>query len=200
MAAPTDIDVTTYLPATFTAPGLTEQEFLAWCNKFPDAMVEYTPEETILIMPPTDPESGGRVAEIQFELESWNRPLRKGRVVGPDTGFFFPKGSRRAPDVTWFNLARWQAARQPGRRFPTFAPEFVIEVLSPTDRLRPLREKMVEYIDNGVELGWLIDPFERTVEIYRPNREPELLTNPASVIGDGPVTGFTLPLERVFAV
>jgi Uma2 family endonuclease len=83
--------------------------------------------------------------------------------------------------------------------FPAFAPDFVIEVRSRHDRLATARAKMQEYIANGVQLAWLIDPFRRTVEIYRPGRAPEVLVNPRSVAGEGPVKGFVLKLERVFA-
>ena len=92
---------------------------------------------------------------------------------------------------------RWRAAQTPGTLFPKFAPDFVIEVRSPAQRARPLREKMVEYMENGVKLGWLIDPIERTVTIYRPGREPEVLDNPATVAGEGPVEGFVLSLDRI---
>ena len=81
--------------------------------------------------------------------------------------------------------------------FPVFAPEFVIEVLSPTDRRRTAAEKMQEYIDNGVQLGWLLDPFERTVAIYRPGQAPQVLERPQSVAGEGPVSGFVLKLDQI---
>lgn len=119
-------------------------------------------------------------------------------MIGPDGGFRLPGGSRRSPDASWFEEARYRAAEQPDLVFPPFAPEFVIEVRSPGDSRRVLREKMQEYMDNGVLLGWLIDAIDRSVEIYRAGREPELLNNPATVIGDGPVAGFSLALDRVF--
>ena len=84
-----------------------------------------------------------------------------------------------------------------GERFPVFAPDFVIEVRSPDDRLRALRGKMEDYIANGVQLAWLIDPVERTVAIYRPGQPPQVLNNPASVAGEGPVAGFVLNLDRI---
>ena len=186
------------LPATFTAPGISEEEFLALCEKFPDATLEYAPDGTIHIMPPTDPESGKVVAYVVRMLGNWADEQGRGSVVGPDGGFRFPGGSRRSPDATWFDEARWQIARKPRVRFPTFAPEFVIEVRSPDDRMALLREKMDEYIANGVQLAWLIDPKERTVAIYRPGRAPEVLANPASVSGEGPVAGFVLTLDRIF--
>ena len=118
--------------------------------------------------------------------------------MGPDGGFRLPSGSRRSPDAAWFDSIRWEAAAEPGLVFPTFAPEFVIEVRSPHDRIRTLHDKMAEYMENGVQLAWLIEPAERRVTIYRPGREPESLDNPASVLGEGPLAGFELKLEYVF--
>ena len=195
----TELRIEDMLPATFTAPGLTEEQFLALCQKFPDAFLEYTADGTVIVMPPTDPESSARVAYVTQKLGEWAERQGSGIVIGPDGGFFFRRGSRRSPDAAWFDKARWEAARQPGVFFPVFAPEFVIEVRSRSDRLRTLREKMEEYIANGVLLAWLIDRFEKSVIIYRPQREPETLANPREVRGEGPVEGFVLSLERVFA-
>jgi len=130
-------------------------------------------------------------------LSNWAEAHGKGDWCGPDTGFRFPDGSRLAPDAAWFDAARFAKAEQSGERFPVFAPEFVIEVRSPDDRLRPLREKMETYLANGVQLGWLIDPMERTVTIYRPAQPPQVLNHPASVEGEGPVAGFVLNLDRI---
>jgi Uma2 family endonuclease len=193
------LEIEKLLPAEFTAPGLTEAEFLAFCDKFPDCLLEYTAEGVVIVMPPTDPENSERVVETVAQLRNWAREHGPGHVMGPDGGFFLANGARRSPDAAWFDAARWKAAQTPGTRFPMFAPEFVIEVRSPSQRIRPLREKMEEYIANGVQLGWLIDPMDRTVTIYRPGRVPETLTNPASVAGEGPVAGFRLNLERILA-
>ena len=197
MPVQTTFDITTMLPATFTAPRLSESQFLAFCAEFPDCLLEYTAEGTLIIMPSTDPMSGARVAHVVRQLGNWAEQERSGTVVSPDTGFFFRKGSRRSPDATWFSDRRWQEAQTPGMVFPVFAPDFVIEVLLPTDRRRTLREKMQEYIDNGVQLGWLIDPFERSVTIYRPGQAPEVLAHPKSVAGEGPVAGFVLQLDQI---
>ena len=102
----------------------------------------------------------------------------RGIVVGADAGFFFADGSRRSPDAAWFERIAGGKSQKKGTRFPRFAPEFVIEVRSPEQRARPLREKMEEYIANGVQLGWLIDPIAHSVEIYRPGPRPEILDNP----------------------
>ena len=185
------------LPVTFTAPGLSEKEFLALAAEFPDAFLEYTAEGTIIIMPSTDPESSERVTEVLGQLWAWARERRYGRVSGPDGNFLLPNGARRGPDAAWYDTARWEAAKKPGTRIPVFAPEFVIEVRSPEQRARPQREKMEEYIANGVQLGWLIDPIGHTVTIYRSGRDPEVLDNPSSVAGEGPVEGFVLNLDRI---
>jgi Uma2 family endonuclease len=186
-----------HLPATLTAPGLSEADFLALAEEFPDCFLEYTAEGTVLIMPPTDPETGACVARVTRRLGNWAEDRGRGIVTGADAGFFFPDGSRRSPDAAWFDAARWRKSQKKGTRFPTFAPEFLIEVRSAEQRARPLREKMEEYMANGVQLGWLIDPIKNTVEIYRPGRDPEILNNPATVSGEGPVEGFVLDLKGI---
>lgn len=196
MVVHTAFNIASVLPATFTSPGLSEAQFLALCDEFPDCMLEYTADGTVIVMPPTDPENSARVAHTVRRLGNWAE-AHGGIVIGPDGGFFLPDGSRRLPDAAWFDSARWEAAKTPGRRFPVFAPEFLIEVRSPEQRARPLREKMEEYIANGVQLAWLIDPMEHTVTIYRPGRAAEILDRPASVAGEGPVAGFLLSLDGI---
>jgi Uma2 family endonuclease len=196
MAVHTAFNIAALLPATLTAPGLSEAQFLALCDEFPDCTLEYTTDGVVIVMSPTDPESSARVAETVRQLANWVA-VRGGLVIGPDGGFFFRDGSRRSPDAAWFDSARWQAAKTPDRRFPVFAPEFLIEVRSPEQRARPLREKMDEYMTNGVQLAWLIDPIDHTVTIYRQGRAAEIIERPASVAGEGPVDGFVLSLEGI---
>lgn len=190
-------EIDKYLPITLTAPGMTEGEFHELLAKFPDAMVEYSADGTVTVMPPTDPKSGSRVHQVGKQLGVWADKHGKGIVCGPDSGFRLRDGSRLAPDAAWFDARRWAEAEQSGERFPVFAPDFVVEVRSPDDRIRALREKMESYIVNGVQLGWLIDPKERSVTVYRPAKAPQVLNNPASIAGEGPVEGFVLDLARV---
>jgi Uma2 family endonuclease len=185
-----------HLPASFYAPGLSEEQFLALFEKYPDFFLEYTTDGMVLLMPPTDPESAERVNEVGYQLTHWTK-AHGGHVIGANGLFFLPNGARRGPDAAWWDDARWQATKNPKTRYPMFAPDFVIEVRSPAQRARPLREKMTEYIENGVKLGWLIDPIDRSVTIYRPEREPEVLANPKSVSGEGPIEGFVLNLDRI---
>ena len=188
------IDLEDFLPATFTAPELTDEQFLAWCELFPDARLEYTEEGEIFVIPPTDLMNSARVARVVQRLRNWADQTGRGEVAGPDGGVRLPTRARRAPDATWFE--NYPETKQ---RFPVFAPQFVIEVRSPDDRIRRLREKMERYIAAGVLLAWLIDPIDRSVTIYRWDREPEVLTNPASVAGEGPVESFVLDLAGIIS-
>lgn len=192
MAIQAAINLEDFLPATFTAPELTDEQFLALCELFPDATLEYTEEGEIIATPPADFHSSARRVMVVHRLLNWVDKTGRGRVCGPDAGFRFPTHARRSPDASWFE-------DYPGtkKRFPVFAPQFVIEVRSPDDRIARLRDKMQRYIAAGVLLAWLIDPIERTVTIYRPNRDPETLKNPKSVAGEGPVEGFVLDLSDI---
>ena len=179
-------------------PRLSEAEFLLLAEQLPDWILEYSADGQLTFMPPTDPITSERNATIVHRLKAWAQETGRGVVSGPDGGFKLPDGSRMAPDAAWFERQRWQAAQVPDARFPVFAPEFIIELRSPSDRRQTLEEKMQSWVANGVLLGWLVDPIERTVTIYRPGREAELVQNPAVVAGDGPLEGFLLPLAGIF--
>jgi Uma2 family endonuclease len=192
MAAQPTINLGDLLPATFTALELTDEQFLALCEQFPDATLEYTEDGEVIVMPPTDPLSSARVARVVQRLANWADQARRGVVCGPDGGFRLPTRARRSPDAAWF-----EGYPSTDQRIPIFAPQFVIEVRSPDDRIARLRDKMQRYIAAGVLLAWLIDPIERSVTIYRPDREPEVLANPTSIAGEGPIDGFVLDLEGI---
>lgn len=192
MAAHTTINLADLLPATFTAPELTDEQFLALCEQFPDATLEYTEDGEVIVTPPTDPLSSARVGLVVYQLIDWSKKGGRGMVCGPGAGFRLPSRARRSPDTAWF-----EGYPSTDQRFPIFAPQFVIEVRSPDDRIARLRDKMQRYIHAGVLLAWLIDPLECSVTIYRPNREPEVLVKPGSVAGEGPVDGFVLTLDGI---
>jgi len=179
----------TYLPLTLNAPGLTDAQFQAFCEEYSDYFLEYTAEGELIIMPPTDPETSATNAEIARQLGNWAYLRRDGKVTEATGGFKLPNGARRSPDAAWISRARLDARR---------CPEFIIELLSPFDRPKRAHAKMLEWVANGVELGWLIDPRKRTVAVYRPDREPEVLTGVEEVAGEGPVEGFTLDLLSVW--
>jgi Uma2 family endonuclease len=188
-----------YLPATLTASLMTDEEFVEFCARYPDYFIEMSAEGDIFIMPPSDFFTSAQVGEIFGQLRDWSRANRRGWVTESSGGFVLPNGARRAPDVAWFPSDKpGIPARKKRPRFPHFAPDFVIELRSPDDRLSRLRPKMREWIDNGSSLAWLVDPERRAVEIYRPGREPETLVDVETVAGEGPVEGFALDLRPVW--
>ena len=180
-----------YMPLTLTAPGITDEQFEEFCAKYEDYRVEYTAEGDLLVMPPTDPETSSRNLQIAAQLMMWALSNNKdGLATESSGGFTLPSGARLSPDASW--ISRDRLRQKP------MCPEFVIELLSPTDRLKTAHRKMEEWIANGALLGWLIDPKKQSVSIYRPGREPETLTGILQLAGEGPVEGFVLELERIW--
>jgi Uma2 family endonuclease len=188
-----------FLPATLTAPPMTDEEFAQFCAEHPDLFFEMTAEGELIVMPPTYSVTGARNSEINKQLGVWAERDSAGITLDSSTGFVLPNGARRSPDASWTpksEIAKLSPESRNG--FWHLCPAFVIELRSNSDRLRVVREKMREYIANGAQLGWLIDPQTRIVEIYRQNREPELLENQESIVGEGPVEGFVLTLRTVW--
>jgi Uma2 family endonuclease len=194
-------DVDAYAPVVLHSPPMSEEEFIEFCEKYEDFRIEYdAPAEEIIIMPPTDEGSSFRNSDITRQLGNWARRDGRGRVYDSSGGVLLPNGSRRSADAAWVEKARVKEARrrEPRRSWPVLCPDFVIELRSPSDRLKQLRAKMEEWIENGAQLGWLINARNRTVTIYRPGREPEVLTNPDRVEGEGPVKGFVLEMAEIW--
>jgi len=188
-----------YLPATLTSPPMTDEEFVEFCAQFPDCFIEMSAEGEILIMPPSDCLTSAQISKIVQQLSNWSDANRRGWVTESSGGFVLPNGARRAPDVAWFPGDRPGVPDRNRRpRFPRFAPDFVVELRSPDDRLSRLRPKMREWIENGALLAWLVDPERRVVEIYRPGLEPKTLADVETIAGEGPVEGFVLDLRRVW--
>ena len=188
-----------YLPATLTSPPMTDEEFVEFCAQFPDCFIEMSAEGEIVIMPPSDCLTSAQIGKIVQQLNNWSDANRRDWVTESSGGFVLPNGARRAPDVAWFPGDRPGVPDRKRRpRFPHFAPDFVVELRSPDDRLSRLRPKMREWIENGALLAWLIDPERRVVEIYRPGLEPETLADVETIAGEGPVAGFVLDLRRVW--
>ncbi len=182
----------TYLPVSLSVPGITDEQFQEFCEQYADYRLEYTAEGELLIMPPTDPETSARNAMIVYLLIQWALKNGRGTVTDSSGGFKLPNGARMAPDAAWISRDRF--ARKP------ICPEFVIELASPSDKLKKVQAKMREWLSNGVELGWLVDPRTQSVTIYRPNREAEVLAGASSVVGEGPIAGFVLDLTAIWAV
>lgn len=179
-----------YLPLTITVPGITDAQFQELCEQYDAYRVEYTAEGELLVMPPTDEETGFRNTEITAQLRNWASSLRIGGVTDSSTGFVLKSGARLSPDAAW--ISRERRGQKPT------CPEFVVELLSPSDRVNKTNAKMREWIKNGALLGWMINPRTRSVTIFRPDREPETRTALTELAGDGPVEGFVLDLRPVW--
>ena len=188
-----------FLPATLTVPPMTDEEFAACCAKHPDLHFEMTAEGELIVMPPTYSDTGACNLETAGILRNWARKDRRGIGCDSSTGFVLPNGARRSPDASWTLKTR---VEQLGSRkrdsFWHLCPDFVIEVRSKSDRLKPLQTKMAEYLSQGAQLGWLIDPQNRSVTIYRPNAEAETRTGLNQIEGEGPLAGFVLDLTYVW--
>ena len=179
---------------------MTDEEFIAFCQQYEDCMVECTAEGEIIIMPPNFSRTGEQNSEIGFQLRMWAKKDGHGRVYDSSAGFRLPNGARRSADASWIRKDRVAALpRKQQEGFYHLCPDFVIELRSATDRINRLKAKMEEYIANGAELGWLIDPKERAVWIYRAGCAAECVVNPEHISGEGPVAGFVLELADVWA-
>jgi len=189
----------TWLPAILTVGPMTDDAFAEFCAEHPDLFFEMTAEGELIVMPPNFTLTDTRNGKIYFQLEAWACRDGGGTVNGPSGGFVLPSGARRSPDAAWTSMTRiGQLDPATLERFWHLCPDFVIELRSHTDRLPVLRAKMREWIDNGAQLAWLIDPERRAVEIYRPGASAEIRPDAQSVEGEGGVAGFTLDLRPVW--
>ena len=180
--------------------GMTDDEYFQFCANNPELRVERTSAGDIVIMPPAGFESGHRNNELSRQLGNWALNDRRGQAFDSNTGYLLPSGAAYAPDASWVLQSRLdKLTRDEKRKFPRLCPDFVIELMSPSDRLSKAKAKMREWIENGVQLGWLLDPDHRTVYVYRPDREPEQLVNPDRLAGEGPVAEFVLVLADIWA-
>lgn len=172
---------------------LTHDQFYELCIANKDIAMERSPKGELIIMPPVGGESGREEAKYIMKLGIWNEKVGLGEVFSSSTVFKLPDGGDRSPDAAWIAQARWDALTlEQKKRFPPLCPDFVIELRSESDRLKPLQEKMQEYLESGLRLGWLINPQDRTVEIYRPREAVEVMGLPATLSGEDVLPGFTL--------
>ena len=178
---------------------MTDEELMRFCAANEMVRVERDANGEIIVMSPSGSEGGGIETDVAVELAIWARKDGRGKVFGSNAGFRLPDGSVRAADAHWVSWPRWNALSEAERKgFAPLCPEFVIEVRSESDRLAELQDKMRMWLANGAEVAWLIDPSRKTVEVYRPGREVEVVEGGSAVEGDGPVAGFVLELGRVW--
>ncbi|MBW4504790.1 MAG: Uma2 family endonuclease [Scytonema hyalinum WJT4-NPBG1] len=190
------MNVTLQLPPVLK---LTDEQFeqLAAANR--DLQLEVTAKGELIIMPPTGGETGNRNFEVYIDLGIWNRQNLLGKAFDSSTGFRLPNGATRSPDASWVKMERWDAlTAAQKKKFLPLCPDFAVELVSESDELEDVQEKMQEYIANGLRLGWLINPKDKQVEIYRPNQEVEILQSPRTLQGEDVLPGFVLDLQPIF--
>lgn len=177
--------------------GLTDKQFFNLCQVNPNWNLERTTQGELVIMPPVGGESGQREAELITDLNLWNRQTNSGVVFSSSTIFSLPNGGDRSPDAAWIEKSRWDSLNEKQKQgFPPICPDFVIELRSQSDALKPLQNKMQEYLASGLKLGWLIDPQNNRVEIYRQGQSAETVNLPAQLLGENTLQGFSLSIQK----
>ncbi|MFN8472931.1 MAG: Uma2 family endonuclease [Anaerolineae bacterium] len=178
---------------------LTPAQFYDMCRANPDLDLEMSAEGEIIIMPPAGSNSSDRNADLTMQLRAWALAEGSGKAYDSSGGFRLPDGAIRSPDASWVLKSRVEHLTTREREgFAPLCPDFVAELRSPTDALETLQDKMAEYIANGARLGWLLDPFDRCVYVYRPDAKIEVVTNADRMSGEPVLPGFTLELERIW--
>lgn len=181
------------------AIALTDEQFFEFCQMNRDFRMERNAQGDLVIMSPTGSETDQRNFNLIVQLGNWAQKDGTGVGFGSSGGFTLPNGAVKSPDAAWILKSRWEAiASEQRKRFAPICPDFVIELQSETNSLQVLQDKMQEYIDNGTNLGWLIDRLQRKVYIYRPNIAVEELDQPATVSGDSVLPGFILDLSQIW--
>jgi Uma2 family endonuclease len=176
---------------------LTDKQFYQLCQNNRELRLERTATGELTIMPPTGWKSGNRNSKLTAQLEIWADADGTGLAFDSSTGFKLPNGADRSPDAAWVKKARIEAIDADPDKFLPLAPDFAVELRSASDSLERLQQKMQEYRDCGVSLGWLIDPQNQRVEIYRPGREVEILASPTNLSGENVLPGFILDLKQI---
>ncbi len=184
---------------TLKIANLTAKDFVQLCEDNRDLRMEREATGEILIMPPTTAWTGNKNGDLYGQLWLWNRQTKLGVTFDSSSGFTLPNGAVRSPDASWVSSDRWNnLSIEEQQAFSQLAPDFVIELRSLSDSLTELQSKMQEYINNGVRLGWLIDPKNKRVEIYQPGQDVVVLNSPATVSGGEILPGFVLDLSTIW--
>jgi Uma2 family endonuclease len=178
---------------------LTDEQFYQLCQDNETLRFERNSKGELIIMPPTGGETSNRNGRLNQQLFNWTDTDGTGIAFDSSGGFKLPNGADRSPDASWVKLECWNALTPEQKtKFAPLCPDFVVELLSPSDSLKDTQEKMKEYRDNGARLGWLINRKSRQVEIYRQGQDVEVLESPASLSGENVLPGFVLNLEPIW--
>lgn len=178
---------------------LDEEQFFQLVAQNPDQPLEQNAQGEVIIMSPTGSAGSRRNNKISQQLANWNDQDHRGEVFDSNSLFRFPKGAALSPDASWVEKSRWdELTEEEQESIAPVCPNFVIELRSKTDRLKTLQDKLAEYLDNGVELGWIVDPLLEQVHVYEAGKPVQLLDHPTTVSGTGCVEGFVLDLKGIF--
>ena len=177
---------------------LTDEQFSKLCQANPDIKLERTAKGELIVMPPTGWGTGNRNGRLTQRLFNWADIDGTGVAFDSSTGFKLPNRAARSPDAAWVRQERINALNPDPDKFLPLAPDFVVELMSATDSLQTTQAKMQEYRDNGVRLGWLIDPKTQRVEIYRQGQDVQILRSPSTLSGEDVLPGFILNLQDIF--
>lgn len=191
-----------YIPPeliALTHQSISPEQFEELCIKYNELRLELTSTGELIVMPGTGSKTGDRNAELTSQLRVWTKKDGTGISFDSSTMFALPNGAIRSPDGSWARREKWDSLTERQQEsFAPICPDFVVELRSPSDRLSQVRAKMVEYMENGASLGWLIDPFEFRVYVYKPDREVVILESPETVSGDPLLPGFNLDLMELW--
>ena len=176
---------------------INHQEFEQLCQDNPDLRLELTATGELVTMTPAGYESSNQNFKLAARVFIWNESTQLGEGFDSSGGFTLPSGAVRSPDVTWIENSKLVSISS-DVAFPKVVPDFVIELRSKSDSLTTLKEKMLEYRTNGVRLGWLINPQQKQVEIYRLEQEVEVLESPTTLSGEDVLPGFVLDLSTIW--
>lgn len=177
---------------------VTDDEFFEFCMLNRDWRIEMSKEGEMIIMMPTGSEGGHRNYLLTVRIGIWAEADGTGVGFDSSSGFKLPNGAKRAPDFAWILRERWEAIpKKQRKKFAPICPDFVVELRSETDHLETVKAKMEEYLANGAQLGWLLDPLEKKVYVYRPNTRLKVLHNPTTISGEPLLKGLTLKLVGI---
>src|SRR5437016_6150115 len=178
-----------------------DEQFFQFCQLNRDLQIERSSDGDIIIMAPEAGSTGRASSKLNTLFDQWSERDGTGQVFGSSTGFKLPNGATRSPDVAWVRNERIDSLTdEQWQKFLPLCPDFVLELRSPSDSMGTLQKKMEEYRENGAQLGWLLDPVNKQVHVYRPGAAVEVLDNPAAVAGEPVLRGFVLDVLQIWAV
>jgi Uma2 family endonuclease len=186
----------THVSLDVSEMNLTDEQFQQLCVANRDLRIEVSPTGELIIMPPAFGETSYQNSDLTGQVWMWNQKYKLGKVFDSSGGYFLAKGFKPAPDVSW--IAHERLVGVSLKQFIPIAPDFVIELRSSSDRLFPLQQKMQAYLENKVRLGWLINPQDKAVEIYRLGQSPEVLEAPLYLNGEDVLPNFRLDLATIW--